>query len=296
MRLIPVAPALLAILVLPRLHADEPALPSAAATAESVVKYLSGWASGVGDDRDGPTGFPKRIRRTKDGMLMVLVPAGTFQMGAVPGDEHSSKSELPRHPVTLTKSYYMDECEVTVGMWKAYVKDRGLSLTRVGANSTDRHPKVGLSWDDVQAYVAWVGVVLPTEAQWERAAKAGHDDYIYPWGTNDDVKKRNGPGSEDGQSSLAPAKSFEANEYGLYDLAGNAWEWCSDTFELDYYTRSPSQDPSGPLAMEMVNMRVMRGGAWTGLPKFLRVSNREAVPQTSGVTVVQGFRGAKGLP
>ncbi len=258
-----------------------------------VSPFLADWARPEGKDADATTGYPRRIRRTKDAMVMVLIPAGTFQMGAVPGDTLAQGDENPRHAVTLTRAYYMDESEVTVGMWKRYASEKGRSMPTLRSEATDAHPMHDVSWDDVQGYVAWAGVALPTEAQWERAAKGGHDDYVYPWGTSDDVKKRHGWQGDDGFDGLAPVESYAANDYGLYDLSGNVWEWCSDWYDSGYYARSPARDPSGPSAS--VSSRVLRGGDWNDDAGFVRSSYRGDVSPAGRAGFI-GFRCARSLP
>ena len=182
-------------------------------------EFLAGWAEPVGTELDAATGFPQRIRRLKDGMEMVLVPAGTFRMGVVPGDVLGKdiEDERPRHEVTLTKAYYLDVHEVTnaqfltfaeatnhatkpeVRNWArvfspegraaddAWAETPGASwrLPLTGATKQDdweAHPVVLVSWGDATDYAAWAGAELPTEAQFERALRAGVEDAVYPWG------------------------------------------------------------------------------------------------------------------
>jgi formylglycine-generating enzyme required for sulfatase activity len=186
--------------------AAPPAAPAPArATAAEVAKFLSGWADAFGTDADATTGYPKRVKRTKDSMDMVLIPAGTFQMGVVPGDTDAADDERPRHAVTLSKAYYMDEHEVTneqfdkfetatghkttaeneakgiiaddEGNWKMTDGASWRSPLPGGKRPSDwkRHPVVLGSWDDAKAFSDWAGAALPTEAQFERALRGGED-------------------------------------------------------------------------------------------------------------------------
>jgi formylglycine-generating enzyme required for sulfatase activity len=258
-----------------------------------VAAALKGWAEPVGDAKDDATGFPRRVRRTKDGMEMVWIPAGTFQQGAVPGDERAQPDERPRRAVTLSKAYYLDETEVTVAMWKAYAAATGAAMPPLQDGTTDAHPVHGITWDDAKAYATWAGAALPTEAQWERAAKGGHDDFVFPWGAADDVKRRNGALDFDGFAGLAPVKTFPANDYGLHDVSGNVEEWCADGYEETAYAGGAVTDPTGPAAA--VPTRVLRGGCAQSLRPALRVSSR-GVGSHDIDPVNAGVRCARSLP
>jgi formylglycine-generating enzyme required for sulfatase activity len=263
------------------------------ASSVDVTKFLSGWAASEGTDTDTVTGYPKRIKRAKDGAEMVLVPAGTFLMGAVPGDSKAEGGEKPRHSVTLTKSYYVDVTEVTVGQWKKFVAGGGGRMpTDLRNAATDLHPIYNVNFPEATAFATWVGGALPTEAQWERAARGGHDDFVYPWGPIDDEKKRNGSGSADGFDGLAPVRSYEPNAYGLYDMAGNVSEWCADWIGGKYYAASPASDPSGPGSG---SLRAVRGGSWIWDGDYLRATDRGS--SDPGKRIVElGVRCAKTLP
>lgn len=233
-----------------------------AVSADSVAKFLSGWAAAEGTEKDAATGYPKRIKRRRDGGEMVLIPAGTFQMGAVPSDTYAWEDESPRHAVTLTKAYYMDVNEVTVRQWMGFVGGGGGRLpTDLRRETTDLHPIHFVDHAEATAFASWAGAALPTEAQWERAAKGGHDDFVYPWGTADDEQRRNGVGGGDGFDGLASTGSFRPNAYGLYDMAGNVFEWCACWYGEKYYGGAPDRDPSGPRAG---SLRVVRSGSWHG--------------------------------
>ncbi|WP_210481898.1 formylglycine-generating enzyme family protein [Naasia sp. SYSU D00948] len=142
--------------------------------------------------------------------------------------------------------------------------------SRSSVEGLEDHPVVHVSWNDAQAYCAWAGRRLPTEAEWERASRGGLDGARFPWGDElmdgdswrVNIWQGTFPGTnttEDGWLTTAPVRSFRPNAYGLWQTVGNVWEWCSDWFDPSYYGRSPSSNPRGPgLGMA----RVLRGGSY----------------------------------
>jgi formylglycine-generating enzyme required for sulfatase activity len=170
------------------------------------------------------------------------------------------------------------------------------------------HPVIHVSWEDVQEYCKWAGRQLPTEAQWEYAARGGLKGMDYPWGNdrNPDGKWRHNTWQglfpekhtvQDGFEETAPVKSYEPNGYGLYDMSGNVWEWCQDWYRPDYYFNSPARNPRGPSSSfdpneELVQKRVQRGGSFMCSDDYCtgyRVSARMKGDALSG-TFHCGFR------
>jgi len=154
---------------------------------------------------------------------MVSIPAGSFQMGNYHTGEGRG-DEKPRHQVTLD-AFYMDKKEVTVGQFRAFVEDSGYNWDRPWeeirrTSPSDNHPMVEVSWDDAVAYANWAGKRLPTEAEWEYAARGGLAERRYPWGNEIDAGQANYAGSSKAVGNYSP------NIYGLYDMAGNVAEWC----------------------------------------------------------------------
>ncbi len=210
--------------------------------------------------------------RPADGMVMHYIPAGEFEMGS----EDGNSDELPPHTVYLD-AFWMDETEVTNAM---YIKcmDAGTcekpSSTHYEYMSLANHPVVHVSWQDAQAYCEWAGGRLPTEAEWEKAARGGLDGKKYPWGN--DVAVCNQSAENAAQfvrcnGHTVPVGSFNANGYGLYDMAGNVLEWVADWYDSDYYKNSPRDNPTGPPPGEY---RVFRGGSWTFESDGLRCAIR----------------------
>lgn len=217
---------------------------------------------------------------------MVRIPAGEFLMGS----NSLSSDERPIHSVSLDE-YYIGKFEVTNAQYKAFCEDTARSCpqprwdqhsnrsTSDDLTAKPAYPVVGVSWDDALAYCEWLSRItgktyrLPTEAEWEKAARGGVDGRKYPWGDEPyDANRsyRANAGSEaenehirkkDGFLYTAPVGSFPPNGYGLYDMAGNVWEWCADFYDGTYYARSPYNNPQGP---ERGEQRVIRGGSWFG--------------------------------
>ena len=219
----------------------------------------------------------KKIIWEKDEAKMVRIPGGLFEMG-----DHFNEgntNELPIHTVELDE-FYMDMNEVTVGQFKQFVEQSEYNYpgdwNDVARYSPgDEYPMVYVNWNDAVAYVEWSGKRLPTEAEWEYAARGGLKGKRYPWEdeiTHDDANY-SGTGGKDKWSECAPVGSFAANGYGLYDMAGNAWEWCQDWYGENYYSSSPAKNPPGP---GTGSSRVLRGGSWYSDAGPLRLACRDS--------------------
>jgi len=207
---------------------------------------------------------------------MEYIPAGTFMMGSNDGDE----DEQPVHKVYVD-AFYMDKYEVTVEQYNTFISATGHRKPSEWTEQLKKpkHPVFNVSWEDAVAYANWAGKRLPTEAEWEYAARAGNTGlsgkpiYMYPWGNNLSHDKGNYLGTEDQDQweRTSPVASFGPNGYGLYDMAGNVWEWCLDWYDENYYKTSSERNPMGPYE---VSQSVLRGGSWRSDPAYLRCAYR----------------------
>ncbi len=202
----------------------------------------------------------------QDGAEMVLIPGGSFSMGSNDG----GSDEKPVHRVELDR-FYMDKYEVSNGQYRIFIQATGHPEPEHWHDSRFNQPYqpvVGVSWNDATAYAKWVGKRLPTEAEWEYAARGGLVGKRYPWG--DEMTKAHYGSWNGGRGTTKAVGSFGVNRYGLYDMAGNVWEWCQDWYG-DYYSDSPAKNPPGP---DNGSGRVLRGGAWSSGKSRLRVAGR----------------------
>ncbi len=256
--------------------------------------------------------IPTPIPSTGD---MVLIPAGEFIMGSNDGND----DEKPIHKVYLD-AYYIDKYEVTNAQFSEFLNEKGnqeeggVSWLDISSKyclieykngkyqpkpGYENHPVFVVSWYGAMAYAEWAGKRLPTEAEWEKAARGGLVGKKYPWG--DEYPHEDGNYLEyrgnlttqmsdlvEGRGTL-PVGSFPPNNYGLYDMAGNVFEWVSDWYDEDYYSSSPYQNPQGP---SKASRRVIRGGSWFMEFPSIRCANRHYWPPEYAL-VDLGFRCVK---
>lgn len=205
---------------------------------------------------------------------MKLVKAGTFMMGATPEMEDDAlDNEFPVHKVTLTKDYYMGETQVTQALWQAVM---GKNPSWFPGN--DQRPVECVSWNDCQDFIEQLNRItgehfrLPTEAEWEFAARGGNESKGCHYAGSNDLDEVAWYDEECGKGSTHPVAGKQPNELGLYDMSGNVYEWCADWYEEDYYQTSPDVDPQGPVSGPN---RVLRGGSWDGDAWLCRLSHRD---------------------
>jgi len=246
-------------------------------------------------------------RNSRDGLKYVWIPPGTFQMGCSAG-ALCDDDEKPLHEVTISKGFWIGQTEVTVGAYERFVEDRGRPMPPAppfdNAWRDEAMPMIELAWADARDYCQWAGGRLPTEAEWEYAARGGnpaaryglldevawyandsgqrHLDSEHLWDAdmqkyqdevNEDQKKYYRLLSENGDRPHEVA-GRRANGFGLFDTLGNVWEWCNDWFDVYYYKSSSNTDPAGPANGEM---RVLRGGSYLGSPGYVTASFRYGV-------------------
>ncbi len=227
---------------------------------------------------------------------MVLIPAGEFQMGSIDAD--ADDDEKPVHTVYVD-AFYMDVHEVTYAEYKAFIDENsqwqkgniqakfhgGQYLNDWNGNTYPigkaNYPVVYVSWYAAMEYAAWANKRLPTEAEWEYAARGRLKGKKYPWGNTISPQNANyyphvGEATEVGR--------YAPNDYGLYDMAGNVWEWCLDEWRFDFYADSPDRNPlSGAPTIKWIqdnfqsvkSARVLRGGSWNSQADGVRVASRE---------------------
>lgn len=202
------------------------------------------------------------------------IHAGSFRMGCSNGDNECFAEEMPAHQVTISKGFWIGRTEVT---FAAYERFAGLvpggdglanPAHRPSRNTNDedeKMPVVVVTWDAARDYCAWSGGRLPTEAEWEYAARGGSAAARY--GELDQIAWY----QNNSDNSTHQVAQKRPNGFGLFDVLGNAWEWVNDWYDGTYYARSPAVDPQGP---DNGTMHVLRGGSWMNTSNLLRVSDR----------------------
>jgi formylglycine-generating enzyme required for sulfatase activity len=211
---------------------------------------------------------------------MVVIPAGQFRMGSP--DRAGNDNEHPEHDVTVGKSFALGRFPITRHEFAQFVRATGYHVSTdwfdAGFDQSDRDPVVEIGWLDAQAYVYWLSrrthqdYRLPSEAEWEYAARGGRQTEFW-WGddSNQAPAFANFAGVDDGFSNTAPVDSFKPNQFGLFDMAGNVWQWVADCYNGDY--RGAPADGTSWLTGDC-SSRVVRGGSWYDPRSALRAANR----------------------
>ncbi len=236
------------------------------------------------------------IRNSKDGAKLILIPGGEFVMGSTPdNDPYFWGAESPPHNVYVS-DYYIYETEVTNNMYESCVKEKACprpdwknSRTHkeyYGNPDFGNYPVVLVSWMQAVSYCQWAGGRLPSEAEWEKAAR-GTDQRLFPWGNSLSTGQANYCGDVCSNDTLPVGQFLNgASPYGVLDMAGNVWEWVNDYFNSGYYNNSPREDPPGPASG---TRKVIRGGAWHNPAEGIRVVARSSLTPNNALDTV-GFR------
>lgn len=264
------------------------------------------------DDR---TGYPKEIQHKTTQMHFIFVSAGDFMMG----DPKNADKDSPQHPITISKPFYLGKYEVTLGEIKLFDKENGNVLTNdvskrqkesdeamkmvgqdpitisswmsPGFNHDDSHPAVHMTVAHAEQFLGWLNkgygkarklFLLPTEAQWEYACRAGSTTEFF-WGNDEDAATQH---ANFKNNSTTPVGSKKPNAFGIYDLIGNAMEWCQDWYDESFYTASPKEDP---VCQKQATSRVCRGGSFADRGLRLRSAYRNKNKATYDSNTM-GFR------
>jgi len=219
-------------------------------------------------------------------IIMRLVPPGEFIMGSYQGDY----DEKPALTVSQD-AFYMDKYEVTNALYRNCVEANVCKEPQETSQYNDEqkanHPVVYVDWNMATAYCEWRGARLPTEAEWEKAAR-GDDRRTYPWGEDISCKNANFSDCVKGTAAVGSYASGQS-PYGIFDMSGNVWEWVNDWYNSSYYSQSSGANPTGPQSGEF---RVLRGGAWGYTPSLQSVSTRFWASPLKGDDNI-GFRCAR---
>lgn len=307
-----------------------------AARAQEQLAALTSGTSNTGGATSAPvsTSAGTVFRDCPTCPEMVVIPAGAFVMGSPKSEAYSGDTERPTHPVTLGRPFALAKTEVTRGQFAAFAREtvhpvgdtckgydqKGEWVERTGNwqnpgySQDDSHPVVCVNWDDAQAYVKWLSrktgkqYRLPSEAEWEFAARAGTTTPWY-WGSNgeracdfaniaDNAARSQMPflswaeKCSDGHAHTAPVGQFRPNAFGLFDMAGNVWEWVEDCY-TDGYGGAPSNGSAW--VATQCQARVLRGGSWSFNPEGARSAKRIRSTPVERVGDI-GFRPARMLP
>jgi sulfatase modifying factor 1 len=278
------------------------------------VILLSGLAVGTRAVRaaDEAKAGPVKVN-PKDGLKYVWIPPGNFDMGCSPGDNQCFSDEKPRHHVIISKGFWLGQTPVTVAAYKKYIEATGGRMPRSQPFNADwkneQNPIVDVAYANGVAYSKWMGGRLPTEAEWEYAARAGSNEARY--GPLDEIAWY---GDNSGQQHVDSTKLWalperhnylmkmfqnkngthdvaqkRPNAFGLYDMLGNVYQYTSDFYRENYYASSPDGDPKGPPSPDPLMSYVLRGGAWADQPNKVRASYRDGHLQGFQIGI-DGFR------
>jgi formylglycine-generating enzyme required for sulfatase activity len=258
---------------------------------------------------------PGTVRKnSKDGLNYVSIPPGSFRMGCSPRDSECANNEKPPHQVAICKGFFIGQTEVTVGAYRLFARESGRSMPTEASFmgralnegwADDAMPVVNVSWNDAAAYCSWAGGRLPSEAEWEYAARAGSTEVRYgpveeiAWYADNSGEARIDSARiwseeqskyaerlRDNRNRMRGVAQKRPNGFGLFDVLGNVWEWVSDCYAERDYEGSPERNPTEATNCEY---RVLRGGSWVNSPVGMRLSLRVG-SKPGARNVNSGFR------
>jgi len=242
---------------------EELAVTMAAQTDEAATQTQAAMPT------DTPTAIPLIYR-------WVSIPAGEFLMGS----EEGRSNESPVHAVYVD-AFEIGEYEVTNHQYAQCVlsgicgKPAEFGNLKYSTEEYALNPVTGVNLNDAESFCDYAGGRLPTEPEWEYAARGGWENQPYVWGDDEpDCERANINGDGECIRGTSPVGDYAPNGYGLYDMAGNVWEWTADWYAESYYANSPASNPTGPESVSTVDTKVSRGGSWKSLDVYMPVSYR----------------------
>jgi formylglycine-generating enzyme required for sulfatase activity len=247
------------------------------------------------------SGYPTFSRNAQPYSEMILVPAGSFQMGCSESPQDCENDETPLHSVYLD-DFLIDKYEVTNSRYADCVKNGPCNAPEKNASKTRddyydnpayaNFPVVEVNWHQARIFCEWQGKRLPTEAEWEKAARGGSEPRIFPWGNaQPDCSLVNFDNKEQSQLCVGDTSAVDSYQagtspYGMMEMAGNVWEWVNDWYRADYYQQSSQSNPTGP---DEGKYRVIRGGAWDAYSDEVRTAYRMMSDPLATLNII-GFR------
>jgi len=259
----------------------------------AMLTVLIVWATNACGSRQDTEVFTNAL-----GMKFVLIPAGSFMMGSPISEKTVGRGEVPQHRVEISKPFFLQTREVTQSQWKAVMGTEPWKGKKEVKANCPSCPAVYISYLDIQEFIKRLNQKeetaryrLPTEAEWEYACRAGSET-AYSFG--DDPKQLDkyawhaGNAYAKGEAYAHAVERKRPNAWGLYDMHGNVWEWCSDWYGEEYYLHSPARDPKGPPSSKFG--RVLRGGSFSFYPPALRSATRIPGGQSNRFLRDAGFR------
>ncbi|MBI4803098.1 MAG: SUMF1/EgtB/PvdO family nonheme iron enzyme [Elusimicrobia bacterium] len=272
----------------------EPPKPAPLSPQTAPPRALPKGFDGLTDKLDEATGCPVAARCRADAAEMALIPAGKFSMGAL--EEEGARDEHPCREISL-EAFYIDKCKVSVAQFRKFCAAAKREMREQPPWSGDAYPVVNVNFYDAAAYCEWAGKSLPTEAQWEKAARGGVEA-TYSFGENEKEIGDYTWYAANSKQQAHPVGEKKPNNYGLHDMPGNVLEWCLDGYDENYYKTAPEADPGGSDSAIVI---VCRGAAYNLDGDYARCARRgfrqpDARQNNLGFRCVLSFRASLETP